>query len=181
MRFRLPPCAARDNFSLPDKALIMAQNDNQINWSEQTDYLRELSLLVQQEGLSELKIESGGVRFRLRGDSFQVASEPTETVRVVSPAPTAAAIAPATPAPASEKLTPIVSPMVGVFYRAPSPGEPNFCEIGDQIEVGQTVGIIEAMKVFNEIVAETEGTVAQIPAENSELVETGAPLILLRK
>lgn len=162
----------------------MAQNEHTpINWSEQTEYLRELSRLVQRENLSELKIESGGIRLRLRSGSFSAASEATETVRVVT---NRLAVAPnmsspvASAAAQGEKLTPIVSPMVGVFYRAPSPGEPNFCEIGDKIEIGQTVGIVEAMKSFNEIVAEVEGVVAEIPSENAALVETGAPLILLK-
>jgi acetyl-CoA carboxylase biotin carboxyl carrier protein len=82
--------------------------------------------------------------------------------------------------PHDASLVPIVSPMVGVFYRAPSPNDPTFVEIGDTVHIGQVVGVVEAMKVFNEITSDIEGTVAEIPAQNAELVETGAPLIIVR-
>ena len=70
--------------------------------------------------------------------------------------------------------------MVGVFYRAPSPADPNFIEIGDKVEVGQTVALVEAMKVFNEIVAEVSGVVVEIKPAGADLVETGQTIITLR-
>ena len=70
--------------------------------------------------------------------------------------------------------------MVGVFYRAPSPADPNFIAVGDRVERGQVIGLVEAMKSFNEIVAESGGIVSSIPAETGQLVETGQTLVLLK-
>lgn len=70
--------------------------------------------------------------------------------------------------------------MVGVFYRAPSPSDPNFIEVGDKVEIGQTVALVEAMKVFNEITSEVAGTVVEIKAASADLVETGQTLITIR-
>jgi biotin carboxyl carrier protein len=70
--------------------------------------------------------------------------------------------------------------MIGVFYRAPSPSDPNFVEVGDVVEIGQTVALVEAMKVFNEITAEVAGTVIEIKAQTAELVETGQVLMTIR-
>ncbi len=162
----------------------MAENtEKPRDWNEKIAYLRDLAAIVRDEGLSEVEIESDGVQISLKGVQTTVVAAP---VAATAP-PGAAAHSPApaltgvpTAPQSSEKLTPIVSPMVGVFYRAPSPNDPNFVEIGDRVEIGQTIAIVEAMKVFNEIVAEAAGFVAEIPAENAALVETGAPLILLR-
>lgn len=71
------------------------------------------------------------------------------------------------------------SPLIGVFYRAAAPDSPPFVEIGDLVSEGQTVCIVEAMKVFNEIKAEWRGRVAAIPAQNGSLVQAGDPLIVL--
>ncbi|HEY6194323.1 MAG TPA: acetyl-CoA carboxylase biotin carboxyl carrier protein, partial [Candidatus Eisenbacteria bacterium] len=92
------------------------------------------------------------------------------------PAPAVAA-APA-PEPAS-RLKAIVSPMVGTFYRSPAPDADPFVEVGDVVEVGQTVCIIEAMKLMNEIEAETKGRVAQVLVENAQPVEFGQKLFLV--
>jgi acetyl-CoA carboxylase biotin carboxyl carrier protein len=73
----------------------------------------------------------------------------------------------------------IASPLVGLFYRASSPGSPPFVEIGDAVEEGQTVGVVEAMKVFNEITADRSGIVAAIPAQNGDLVQVDQPLVIL--
>jgi acetyl-CoA carboxylase biotin carboxyl carrier protein len=70
---------------------------------------------------------------------------------------------------------------MGVFYRAPAPGEPSFIEVGDIIEVGQPIGMIEAMKVFSEVLAEMAGTVLEIPAKNGALVQPGDALVLLEE
>jgi acetyl-CoA carboxylase biotin carboxyl carrier protein len=85
-----------------------------------------------------------------------------------------------TPGAPDDSLLTIVSPMIGVFYRAPSPSDPNFVEVGDVVEIGQTVALVEAMKVFNEITAEVAGTVIEIKAQTAELVETGQVLMTIR-
>ncbi|MBR8836804.1 MAG: acetyl-CoA carboxylase biotin carboxyl carrier protein [Stigonema ocellatum SAG 48.90 = DSM 106950] len=82
-----------------------------------------------------------------------------------------------TPPTLEQKLVEVPSPMVGTFYRAPAPGEPSFVEVGDRIRSGQTVCIIEAMKLMNEIEAEVSGQVMEILVQNGEPVEYGQPLM----
>lgn len=149
----------------------------------QTEYLRGLAEIVSEEDLCELEVETAGVRVTLKAPELFTA------VAQLAPAAPATGIVPGIPegtlgttppVVAEENLIEIVSPMVGVFYRAPSPSDPNFVEIGDKIEVGQTVALVEAMKVFNEITAEAAGTVVEIKPQGSDLVETGQVLITLR-
>jgi acetyl-CoA carboxylase biotin carboxyl carrier protein len=145
---------------------------SQSDWDEQVEFLRGLAHIVRDEGLSELAVEAEGVRLSLKS-----AAPGTTVVLAAQTAAHGGASAPAS----DHGLVPIVSPMVGVFYRAPSPNDPSFVEVGDTVSVGQVVGVVEAMKVFNEITSDIEGTVAEITAQNAELVETGAPLILVKK
>lgn len=156
----------------------------------QIEYLRGLAEIVRDEKLSELEVETGGLRITLKAPELPTAVTTFEAAPGVLPAasayPATAAAAPAsTPgagaAPVQDdSLIEIVSPMIGVFYRAPSPADPNFVEIGDKIEVGQTVALVEAMKVFNEITSEVAGTVVEIKAQSADLVETGQVLITIR-
>lgn len=157
----------------------------EIDWPAQIAYLSELARIVADEELSRLDIESDGMTWTIKAAPTAVAQ--IVPVQVGAPAaslaPAQAATAPvavSVAASAVPALVPLPSPMVGVFYQAPSPGEPNFVEIGDRVERGQTIGLIEAMKVFNEITAEASGTVVEIPASNGQLVETGMPLMLLK-
>jgi len=99
---------------------------------------------------------------------------------VAAPTPAAEAVSPPPPSRKEEKLLEIPSPMVGTFYRAPAPGEAAFAEVGDRIRLGQTVCIIEAMKLMNEIEAEAEGEIVEICVENAEPVEFGQVLMRLR-
>ena len=160
-------------------ALLMAE-PTEIDWPAQVAYLRELARIVHDEKLSRLDIESEGMTWTLKAAPTAIA----QVIQVESGAPSAISmsapiVAPAA-APLAPALIPLPSPMVGVFYQAPSPGEPNFVEIGDRVERGQTIGLIEAMKVFNEITAEASGTVVEIPVSSGQLVETGQPLMLLK-
>jgi acetyl-CoA carboxylase biotin carboxyl carrier protein len=91
-----------------------------------------------------------------------------------SPAPAAAAAVEATPAGHTVK-----SPMVGTFYRSSSPGAKSFAEVGQQVKEGETICIIEAMKILNEIEADKAGTITKILAENGQAVEYGAPLFII--
>jgi acetyl-CoA carboxylase biotin carboxyl carrier protein len=98
-----------------------------------------------------------------------------------APAPAAAAPAAAAPAPAAAADgVEIQSPMAGTFYRSPAPGEPSFCKEGDRVTKGQTIGIIEAMKLMNEIEAEVGGTVVALLAENGKPVTPGQALLIIR-
>jgi acetyl-CoA carboxylase biotin carboxyl carrier protein len=98
------------------------------------------------------------------------------------PAPTGASTIEAAPIPAAEPVVAthsVKSPMVGTFYRASSPGAKSFVEIGDVVKVGDTVCIIEAMKILNEIEADMSGTVTQILCENGQAIEYGQPMVVI--
>jgi acetyl-CoA carboxylase biotin carboxyl carrier protein len=151
----------------------------------QVEYLRGLAKIVADEGLSEIEVEADGLKLSLKTGTPVVYAAPAPVAGMAlppqyAPAPSSGAPARAKAAKKEESFTPVVSPMVGVFYRAPSPSDPNFVEVGDRVERGQIIGLVEAMKSFNEIVAESGGTVALIPAETGQLVETGQPLVLLK-
>ena len=153
----------------------------EIDWPAQVAYLRALAQIVADEKLSRLDIESDGHTWTLKAASTLVAQfVPIEAGAPLQfGAPTTAATAPVAAVVVPELIA-LPSPMVGVFYHAPSPDEPNFVEIGDRVERGQTIGMIEAMKVFNEITAESSGVLVEVPVGNGQLVETGMPLMLLK-
>ncbi len=151
--------------------------------------IAHLIALVESQGLEELVCEEEGRYIRIRGprrikparpDAFGSASIEPSTPRKRQ---TIAIPPPKNLAP--EGLPPdhvaLVSPMVGVFYRAEKPGAPPLVHVGDQVAVDQTVAIIEAMKVFSEFKAEYAGVVVAIPAEDGQLVQIGMPLIILKK
>lgn len=153
------------------------------NWNERVEYLRGLAQIVRDEGLSLLELEGQGWKVTLKGVQPQFVTAPESVISTpVLSVPISGSIA-TSPAIASteENLIPVVSPMVGVFYRSPSPADAPFVEVGDRVEAGQTIGLVEAMKVFNEITAESGGIVAKINVESGQLVETGAPLLMLRR
>ena len=139
-------------------------------------------------GAVEVEMEEAGakLRVRLREDRAVLYEEPRATSRVppgdthasapppVSMAPQAAA---APPAPAGDVFR---SPLVGTFYRSPSPDNDPFVKVGDRIKAEQTICIIEAMKVMNEIKAEEDAEVVEILAQNGEAVEYGQPLFVLK-
>lgn len=132
--------------------------------------VRELIALMGKGGISELDLTSGDVSIRLRGAQGA-------TVAVPTPAPANGSSAPVEP-PADEGHV-ITAPMIGTFYAAPAPGEDPFVQIGDEVEVGQVVGIIEAMKIMNEIISDSAGVVAEVLVDNAQAVEYGSPLIRL--
>ena len=122
-------------------------------------------------------------RYQLRELSLEIGelSVHLERAPTPSPTPTAALVAPAPAETPSEQpsFIPIESPMTGMFYRGPSPSEPPYVEEGDLVYEGQTIGLIEAMKVFNEIPAPATGVVRRILAQNASLVQQGEILMLL--
>ncbi len=141
--------------------------------------LRHLIRLVQKTGIGELELNSGG-------RSVRISASPSAGGAWVS-APTAAiaggaapvAVEAKPPADPDSHLKAVTSPMVGTFYRSPAPDADPFVEVGDVIEVGQTVCIIEAMKLMNEIEAETKGRVVKLLVENAQPVEFGQKLFLV--
>jgi acetyl-CoA carboxylase biotin carboxyl carrier protein len=150
--------------------------------------LKKLIDLVQESGIAELEITEGEEKVKIvRGGQVDVvpAGAPASAVAPVPPAPGLAA--PAAPAPAqpAPEVAPapegqvIKSPMVGTFYRAASPDAEPFVEVGDTVKAGQTVCIIEAMKLMNEIEADQDGVIKAILVENGQPVEYGESLIVL--
>lgn len=132
--------------------------------------VRELISLMGKGGISELDLTSGDVSIRLRGATTTAALPSNES------ASNGETASPASSEPTGHVVT---APMIGTFYSAPSPGEDPFVQIGDEVEVGQVIGIIEAMKIMNEIVADKPGVVAAILVENAQAVEYGSPLVRL--
>jgi len=147
--------------------------------------LRKLIRLVQRTGIGELELSSGGRSIRISAHAGAPAPVAVHAPVAVapSPAPTRAAGAAAESAAAApsndERLVAITSPMVGTFYRAPAPDADPYVEPGDQVEVGQTVCIIEAMKLMNTIESEVRGKVVQVLVENAQPVEFGQKLFLI--
>lgn len=154
------------------------------NLSDQVSTLSELARVVRDSGLSELEIEHDGVRLRLAAPrlavpaGFSAGSLPTDIVESYA-APVEEGY-PLVAAPAASSGTAVLSPMVGLFYRASSPSDPNYVEVGDHVEIGKTLGLVEAMKTYNEITAEISGTVTEIRAQNSALIETGDVLMMIQ-
>ncbi len=143
--------------------------------------LKTLIDLVSDSNVSELEITEaeGKVRIVKSSAAPLVMQQPAVTM-AAAPAATPAAVAPAVEAaPAVQASHAVKSPMVGTFYRSASPGAKPFVEVGDAVKEGQTICIIEAMKILNEIEADKSGTVRKIMCENGQAVEYGQPLFLI--
>jgi acetyl-CoA carboxylase biotin carboxyl carrier protein len=145
------------------------------------DKLRALLSVLSEQNVAEFEHESEGVRLRIvRGGFAAPAGVPTMQM----PAAPAAAPPPAPSASAVETpadVYDVTSPFVGTFYRAPSPDAPPFVEVGSVVRPGQTLCIIEAMKLMNEIEAEMSGTIVEIYAQNGKAVEFGQKLFRIKK
>ena len=129
--------------------------------------VRKLAEVMQDHGLAKIEVSQGGIHILLS------AGKPATVV--TSPL----AVMPAAQAPSSSEPEGhfVTAPMIGTYYASPSPGDPPFVQVGDTVEVGQTIGIIEAMKIMNEIAADRNGVVAEVLVANSQAVEYGSPLI----
>ena len=133
------------------------------------DDVRWLLTLLEEEGLEEIEVEQGELRIRVR--ARQVAQP---TVMVAAPG------AGQMTAPAAPAGVPLPAPMAGIFYRQPSPDSDPFVEEGDRVEAGSVVGLIEVMKLFNEIIAPISGIVLNMVVENEERVEADQPLMYIQ-
>ena len=146
--------------------------------------LKTLIELVESSGIGELEVQEGEERVRItRAPTPGATPAPPSAVfaAAIPAAPVALAPVPSeAPAPPIEPEGHFVkSPMVGTFYRAASPGAKPFVEVGDTVQVGDTLCIIEAMKLMNEIEADQAGVVKQVLAENGQPVEYGQPLVVI--
>jgi acetyl-CoA carboxylase biotin carboxyl carrier protein len=151
------------------------------------DDIRKVLDLVREHDLAEFELEQDGLKVRVRkaGHDVQLVAPPPLAVAAVpalAPTPVAgpvAATAAAEEAPEVD-LGIVKSPIVGTFYRAPEPGAPSFVEVGDRVRKGQVLCIIEAMKLMNEIEADTEGEIVAAYVENGRPVQFGERLFALK-
>lgn len=143
--------------------------------------LKTLIDLVSDSNVSELEITEaeGKVRIVKGGPAMVQAYQMPVAQAVPAPAAALAAPAAAAPVPAAPSGHAVKSPMVGTFYRSASPGAKAFVEVGQTVKQGETVCIIEAMKILNEIETDKAGTVTQILCENGQAVEYGQPLFII--
>lgn len=148
------------------------RGDDEMNIAE----IRELILLLDQTSISELEVQKDDYRIAMRKNRTA-----TEAVAANGPAPVAAGRQDAAVKADDEQLVEIVAPMVGTFYAAPSPDSPPFVKVGDSIVAGQTLCIVEAMKLMNEIKAEISGVVVDILVDNTQPVEYGQVMFLIEK
>jgi acetyl-CoA carboxylase biotin carboxyl carrier protein len=147
--------------------------------------VKKLIELLEESNIGEIEIKEGEESVRIS----RYGNQPAAPVAYAAPAPVAPASAPApaaAEAPAAEAAAPaaapvadnaVLSPMVGTFYRSPSPEAPSFIEVGQTVRVGDVLCIVEAMKMMNQIEADRAGTVTAIHVENGEAVEFDQPLI----
>jgi acetyl-CoA carboxylase biotin carboxyl carrier protein len=153
------------------------------------DELRQILDLARDHELSELEIEGEGFKIRIRKGG-QVVVQQAPPFAIAAPPPAAAA--PAVPAPAGApeaapaidvdmELAIVKAPIVGTFYRAPEPNAPPFVQAGDTVKKGQTLCIIEAMKMMNNIDSEYEGTVVKVFVENGQPVQYGERLFAIKR
>ena len=143
--------------------------------------LKTLIELVESSGIAELEIEEGEERVRI---TRAVSASPAASTVVLpatlpAAAPLLAAAPPAPPSVPETESHQVRSPMVGTFYRAASPDAQPFVQVGDEVAVGDTLCIIEAMKLMNEIESDKAGVVKQVLAENGQPVEFGQPLVVI--
>lgn len=159
--------------------------------------LKTLIDLVSESGVAELEITEGEDHVRIvnrkenttapalvvqtpsAASAAIAAAAAAAPAPVEAPAPTAPAAPAAAPAASAEPRKTINSPMVGTFYRAPSPGAKPYADVGQRVKAGDTVCIIEAMKLLNEIEAETDGVIQEILVDNGAPVEFGQPLFVI--
>ncbi len=141
--------------------------------------LKEMIALMNENGLVEIEIEREGQRIRIKKGMAGFSDAAQEKYIMQPPAVLSAAPEAKDAAPPQSKRIEIKAPMVGTFYKSPAPDAPEFVEIGSDIEPGQVICIIEAMKLMNEIKSEVKGKVVDILVENAQPVEFGHALFLI--
>jgi acetyl-CoA carboxylase biotin carboxyl carrier protein len=167
-----------------DAATTGRDKDDSMN----VDAIKQILDLVREHELTEFELEQAGVKLRVRKQGAVPAAAPAP-VAVAAPAPAApvpaatpppVAAAPAGPAAEPIELSVVTSPIVGTFYRSPDPSSASFVEVGQRVKKGQTLCIIEAMKLMNEIESEYEGEIVKIYVENGQPVQYGERLFAVK-
>jgi acetyl-CoA carboxylase biotin carboxyl carrier protein len=162
----------------PSKATEPKPNSSEMKTSE----IRDLIDFISKSGLNEVNIETNELKLNVKREPDQkvfkstpvmapMAAAPAVAAPVAAAAPAAKAAPAAEPAASGKKTLDIKSPMIGTFYRSGNPDNPPFVSVGDKVSKGQTVCIIEAMKLFNEIESEVSGTIVKVMVENASPVE----------
>jgi acetyl-CoA carboxylase biotin carboxyl carrier protein len=176
-----PKKTRRREETAPEKTIIHPHEEGDPRIAR----LRELVAILEGSSLAELSYEDQDIAVSLhRTGSASGDSRPVThlTVPHAAPPPVAHAAPPPSAEPAEDPNVVVVrSPFVGTFYRSPKPDSPPFTEVGERVKRGQTVCIIEAMKLMNEIESDHDGTVVAIPAENGKPVQYGDPLFKIKK
>lgn len=165
----------------------ISKEDSKMNLKE----IKELIKILSETDIADFNLESEGVKVAIRKGSAVTASAPagalpamatvTAPAAPAAAAPSAPAVAPAAEAAVKANYEYIKAPMVGTFYRSPAPDADAFFELGQTVKVGQTVCIVEAMKLMNEIESEFEGKIVEVLVENGQPVEFGQPLFAIEK
>jgi len=169
----------------PKKTSSGSTDKNQTNSEMKTSEIRDLIDFIAHSGLNQVDIETKELKLHVKREPDQKILK--SAAQVVTTSPVAAIQQPAavqTPAVKTEpvsgkKTVEIKSPMIGTFYRSSNPDSPAFASVGDKVTKGQTVCIIEAMKLFNEIESEVSGTIIKVLVENSTPVEYDQPLFVV--
>lgn len=157
----------------PSDIRIIVDALQESEWDQATVKIGDVQIAVARNGLG------------LPGEQNSAVSAPSPSSSALAesaavPAPTPAASTPAAPAPAAVDGHVIESPSVGVFWRAPQPGAAPFVEVGTKVQAGDTIGIVEVMKLMNNISADVSGEVVAIHVENAGAVEFGTPLVTIK-
>ena len=147
-----------------------------------TGDLEQIMKLFEQSNFSELKLKTGDLELHLRKDGVVPRATATAAAQA---APEPVMVAPSVPAasalpPLGKDEVDVLSPLLGVYYRAPKPGEPPFIEVGQAVEADTIVGIVEVMKLMNSVRAGARGVIAAIHVPNADMVEYEQPLIRIR-
>jgi len=162
--------------------------DTEPDDSMNVDAIKQILDLVREHELTEFELEQGGVKLRVKKQGAAPPAAAPAAPQLAMPAPavaTLAAVPAAVPAPAAEadellELSIVTSPIVGTFYRSPDPSSPSFVEVGQRVKKGQTLCIIEAMKLMNEIESEYEGEIVKVYVENGQPVQYGERLFAVK-
>ena len=158
--------------------MVTGVHGNMLGMSVARSQIDSLAELMQEFRLSEATWRVDGFSVSINRRKKSVLRAPSELIETERPVGEDAEIS-VPVAPAAIQGTPIASPMTGIYYGAPSPGSPAFVKVGDSVTAGQVIGLIEAMKVFNEIPSPTSGTVAKIVAESGNVVQLGDPILFI--
>ena len=145
------------------------------------DQLKQVLEMLDQSSVNELSLETDTYKLKLKkqGETVTV-SHQAPAAPVAAPAPVKQAAAPVEEEATADDTVTINALMVGTFYSRPNPDKPAYVKVGDQIEVGQIVCVLEAMKLFNNLTSEVSGTVVEILVADGDLVEFGQPLFRIR-